>query len=164
MPGFVWPCATPKENGRLGAKLQDTSKMSLDVPQPKWLVNPTHQTKRNLCGTWCKCKTLTIEQKEKQQQYYYDVEKDVTLYKQLTGAVVEFVTKEYLLESYHPFDSQTNEAMNMLVMKHAPKNKTLCKRNWCSGVGYEKFRRVVRFEFEIDVGNGVEKYLCSMDK
>ena len=44
-PGFVWPCATPKQDGRLGAKLQDTGKLPLDVPQPKWLADPTHQTK-----------------------------------------------------------------------------------------------------------------------
>jgi hypothetical protein len=45
MPGFVWPCATPKEVGKLGAKLRDTGKLPLDVPQPKWLADPTHQTK-----------------------------------------------------------------------------------------------------------------------
>eukprot|EP00957_Ditylum_brightwellii_P114249 8710576-Ditylum_brightwellii.AAC.1 len=45
MPGFVWPCATPKEDCRLGAKLQDTGKLPLGVPQPKWLADPTDQTK-----------------------------------------------------------------------------------------------------------------------
>eukprot|EP00957_Ditylum_brightwellii_P129607 9886364-Ditylum_brightwellii.AAC.1 len=45
MPGFVWPHTTPKEDGKLGAKLQDTGKLQLDVPQPKWLTDPTHQTK-----------------------------------------------------------------------------------------------------------------------
>eukprot|EP00957_Ditylum_brightwellii_P037419 2831099-Ditylum_brightwellii.AAC.1 len=70
--------------------------------------------KHNFCGAWCKCMVLPLEQKEKQQQYYLDVEKDAALYKQLTGAVVEFATKEHLLESCHPFDTQTNEAMNML--------------------------------------------------
>eukprot|EP00957_Ditylum_brightwellii_P015479 1165266-Ditylum_brightwellii.AAC.1 len=45
VPGFVWPCATPKEDGKVGAKLQDTGKLSLDVPQPKWLADTTHQTK-----------------------------------------------------------------------------------------------------------------------
>eukprot|EP00957_Ditylum_brightwellii_P133731 10196576-Ditylum_brightwellii.AAC.1 len=30
MPGFVWPCATPKKDGRLGAKLRDTGKLPLD--------------------------------------------------------------------------------------------------------------------------------------
>eukprot|EP00957_Ditylum_brightwellii_P049044 3721166-Ditylum_brightwellii.AAC.1 len=34
MPGFVQPHATPKEDGKLGAKLQDTGKLPLDVPQP----------------------------------------------------------------------------------------------------------------------------------
>ena len=42
MPGFVWPRATPKEDGRLGAKLQVTGKLQLDVPQLKWLADPTH--------------------------------------------------------------------------------------------------------------------------
>eukprot|EP00957_Ditylum_brightwellii_P127231 9700844-Ditylum_brightwellii.AAC.1 len=41
IPWFVWPHATPKEDGKLGAKLQDTCKL----PQPKWLAGPTHQTK-----------------------------------------------------------------------------------------------------------------------
>eukprot|EP00957_Ditylum_brightwellii_P205182 15342675-Ditylum_brightwellii.AAC.1 len=30
--------------------------------------------------------------------------------------------------------------------------------------GYEKFWRAVYCEFGFDVGNGMEKYLCSMDK
>eukprot|EP00957_Ditylum_brightwellii_P005353 408471-Ditylum_brightwellii.AAC.1 len=34
MPGFVWSRATPKEDVRLGAKLRDTGKLPLDVPQP----------------------------------------------------------------------------------------------------------------------------------
>eukprot|EP00957_Ditylum_brightwellii_P010125 764952-Ditylum_brightwellii.AAC.1 len=42
IPGFVWPCATPKEDVTLGAKLQETGKLPLDVPQPKWLAVPTH--------------------------------------------------------------------------------------------------------------------------
>jgi hypothetical protein len=45
MQGFVWPHATPKEDGKLGAKPQDMGKLPLDVPQPKWLADPTHQTK-----------------------------------------------------------------------------------------------------------------------
>eukprot|EP00957_Ditylum_brightwellii_P004151 316222-Ditylum_brightwellii.AAC.1 len=128
----------------------------------------------DFCGAWCKRKTLILEQKEKQQQYYCDVEKDAALYKQLTDAVVEFSTEEHLLESFHPFDTQTNEVMNTLAMKHAPKNKMYCtstslqnRVNIAVGVqvwGYEKFWRVVYGEFGIDVGNGIEKYLCSMDK
>eukprot|EP00957_Ditylum_brightwellii_P204685 15340404-Ditylum_brightwellii.AAC.1 len=79
------------------------------------------------------------------------MEKNAALCKQLTGAVVEFATEENLLESYNPFDTQMNEAMNTLVMKHVPKNKTYCKSTmYC--------------EFEIDVGNGMEKCLLSMDK
>eukprot|EP00957_Ditylum_brightwellii_P009562 721212-Ditylum_brightwellii.AAC.1 len=34
IPGFVWPCAVPKEDGRLGTKLQDTGRLPLDVSQP----------------------------------------------------------------------------------------------------------------------------------
>eukprot|EP00957_Ditylum_brightwellii_P086616 6590399-Ditylum_brightwellii.AAC.1 len=52
--------------------------------------------------------------KRKQQQYYRNVNKDAALYKQPTNAVVEFSIEERLLESCHPFDTQTNEAMNML--------------------------------------------------
>eukprot|EP00957_Ditylum_brightwellii_P171345 13043784-Ditylum_brightwellii.AAC.1 len=109
MPGFVWPCATPKEDCRLGAKLQDTGKLPLNAPQPKWLADPTYQTKNrgktieemleaekapvdhlldkhDFSGACCKRKMLTVEQKEKQQQYYCDVEKDAAFYKHLTGA------------------------------------------------------------------------------
>eukprot|EP00957_Ditylum_brightwellii_P210446 15364984-Ditylum_brightwellii.AAC.2 len=42
---IVWAHATTKEDGRLGAKLQDTSMLPLDVPQSKWFADPTHQTK-----------------------------------------------------------------------------------------------------------------------
>eukprot|EP00957_Ditylum_brightwellii_P064323 4881795-Ditylum_brightwellii.AAC.1 len=66
--------------------------------------------KHDFCGAWCKHKTLTLEVK-KQQQCYRDVNKDAALYKQLTDAVVEFSTEEYLLESCHPFNTQMNEAM-----------------------------------------------------
>eukprot|EP00957_Ditylum_brightwellii_P113907 8683719-Ditylum_brightwellii.AAC.1 len=45
MPGFVWPCATPKEDGKLEAKLQGTGRLSLDVPQPKRLADLTHLIK-----------------------------------------------------------------------------------------------------------------------
>ena len=95
------------------------------------------QIKHNVCGAWCKCKTPTLEQNKKHQQYYHDVEKEATLYKQLTSAVVEFITKECLLESCHPFDTQTNEAMIMLVMKiYKYKFAELCEYcSWCSGVG-----------------------------
>eukprot|EP00957_Ditylum_brightwellii_P180354 13739335-Ditylum_brightwellii.AAC.1 len=45
MPGLVWSCVTPQEDGRLGTKLQDTCKLPLDAPQPTWSADPTHQTK-----------------------------------------------------------------------------------------------------------------------
>eukprot|EP00957_Ditylum_brightwellii_P035401 2684502-Ditylum_brightwellii.AAC.1 len=45
MSGFVWPHTTPKEDGKLGSKLQDTGKLPLDVSQLKWLADPTNQTK-----------------------------------------------------------------------------------------------------------------------
>ena len=93
--------------------------------------------KHDCCGAWYKHKMLTLEHKQKQQQYYHDVEKDTALYKQLTGVVVEFATKECLLESCHPFDTQTNEAMIMLVMEiYKYKFAELCEYcSWCSGVG-----------------------------
>eukprot|EP00957_Ditylum_brightwellii_P192381 14645850-Ditylum_brightwellii.AAC.1 len=67
-----------------------------------------------------------------------------------------------------------NEAMNTLVMKHAPKIKAYWTStslqncvNIAVGVqawGFEKFWRAVYGEFGIDVRNSMEKYLCSMDK
>eukprot|EP00957_Ditylum_brightwellii_P076081 5782969-Ditylum_brightwellii.AAC.1 len=70
--------------------------------------------KHDFWGAWCKHKTLTLEQKEKQQQCYHDVNKAAALYRQLTDAVIEFSTEDCLLESCHLFETQTNEAMNML--------------------------------------------------
>eukprot|EP00957_Ditylum_brightwellii_P063072 4787971-Ditylum_brightwellii.AAC.1 len=90
--------------------------------------------KHDFCGAWCKHRTLTLEQKEKQQQYYHNANNDAVLYKQLTDTVVEFSTEEHLLK------------MGIQV--------------W----GYEKFWREVYGEFGIDVGDGMEKYLFSMDK
>eukprot|EP00957_Ditylum_brightwellii_P092155 7016042-Ditylum_brightwellii.AAC.1 len=45
MPGFVWPHAVPKENGKLGPKLGDTGRLPMDVPQPRWLADPMHRMK-----------------------------------------------------------------------------------------------------------------------
>eukprot|EP00957_Ditylum_brightwellii_P061873 4695522-Ditylum_brightwellii.AAC.1 len=44
MPGVVWPCSAPKEDGKLGPKLRDTGRLPLDVPQPKWLADLMHRT------------------------------------------------------------------------------------------------------------------------
>eukprot|EP00957_Ditylum_brightwellii_P117731 8981511-Ditylum_brightwellii.AAC.1 len=45
IPGFIWPHVTPKEDGKLGQKLRDTGKLTLDVPQSGWLADPRHRTK-----------------------------------------------------------------------------------------------------------------------
>eukprot|EP00957_Ditylum_brightwellii_P187570 14283580-Ditylum_brightwellii.AAC.1 len=44
-PCYVWPCAPPKKDGTLGPKLCDTGKLPLHLPMPKFLADPTHQTK-----------------------------------------------------------------------------------------------------------------------
>eukprot|EP00957_Ditylum_brightwellii_P029921 2264249-Ditylum_brightwellii.AAC.2 len=44
-PGFVWPCAPPRGNGRLVAKLKDTGKLPLDIPILTWKADPTHHIK-----------------------------------------------------------------------------------------------------------------------
>eukprot|EP00957_Ditylum_brightwellii_P159163 12113809-Ditylum_brightwellii.AAC.1 len=64
--------------------------------------------------------------------------------------------------------------MNSLVMKYDPKNKTYCTSTSlqdCINIavggqvwGYKKFWRAVYGEFGINVENGMETCLCSMDK
>eukprot|EP00957_Ditylum_brightwellii_P026690 2018808-Ditylum_brightwellii.AAC.1 len=41
---FVWLRA-PSKDGKFGAKLCNTGKLPLNVPEPKWLADPTHRTK-----------------------------------------------------------------------------------------------------------------------
>eukprot|EP00957_Ditylum_brightwellii_P088023 6704961-Ditylum_brightwellii.AAC.1 len=41
---FMLPQA-PSIDRRLGAKLHNTSKLSLAIPKPKWFANPTQRTK-----------------------------------------------------------------------------------------------------------------------
>eukprot|EP00957_Ditylum_brightwellii_P023694 1788223-Ditylum_brightwellii.AAC.1 len=43
--GFVWPCATPKEDSKLGLKPKDTGTLLLDAPQPGQLADLIHRAK-----------------------------------------------------------------------------------------------------------------------
>ena len=126
------------------------------------------------CGPWCKRKSQTQEQKQQSQQYYRCKSKNSRLYTQLQEALAEFQTPERLEESAHPFDTQTNEAMNTAVAKYAPKHKTYAtstslknRVNIAVGVqvwGYEKFWVSVFDFLGISVTNKMLQYLTSQDR
>ena len=126
------------------------------------------------CGAWCKQKSHSQEQKQQSQQYYRSKVKNAKLYTQLNEAIADFTTTERLSESAHPFNTQTNEAMNTAVAKYAPKHKTYAtttslqnRVNIAVGVqvwGYEKFWVSVFDELKIDVSKQVLKHFRNQDK
>ena len=55
---------------------------------------------------------------------YRSKTKDSELYNEIRKAYEKYQTPERLRESLHPYDTQSNEAMNQSVSKYAPKNKS----------------------------------------
>ena len=56
-------------------------------------------------------------EKELSQSYYRNKIDDAKLYEQIWNIYKPFTTREHLLKSLHPFDTQQIEAMNASILK-----------------------------------------------
>ena len=56
--------------------------------------------------------------------YYRCKIEHAELLEQIREAYFPYITPERLLESLHPFDTQLNEALNNVIARYAPKNRT----------------------------------------
>ena len=60
----------------------------------------------------------------KKLSYYRCKIQHAELLEQIREAYYPYITPERLLESLHPFDTQLNEALNNVIARYAPKNRT----------------------------------------
>ena len=56
--------------------------------------------------------------------YYRCKVEHAELLEQIREAYFPYITPERLMESLHPFDTQLNEALNNVIARYAPKNRT----------------------------------------
>ena len=85
-----------------------------------------HFDNHEFCGTWCRSKELSDEDKATCRKVHRDKEKDEALYNYLTNLLARFISLSALKEVAHPFDTQVNESLNDTFAWCAPKNKTHC--------------------------------------
>jgi len=76
------------------------------------------------CGSFCKRKAMTTEERQEQQKPYRDKEKHAELHNCLTLAIARFVSLPSLREVQHGSDTLLNESLNNTIAWLAPKNKT----------------------------------------
>ena len=74
-------------------------------------------------GSWCKYKAGTLRKVDNKRSLLRERKR----YKNLLQVHQTYTTDDMLKMSYHPFDSQKNEAFNAKVAVVAPKTKTFCK-------------------------------------
>jgi hypothetical protein len=75
------------------------------------------------CGSWCKRKALSDEEKKKSVKYYRSKKNDSELYELLKTSIERFCTHDKLLDMAHTLDTNMNEAFNQICTWFAPKNK-----------------------------------------
>eukprot|EP00957_Ditylum_brightwellii_P103846 7910684-Ditylum_brightwellii.AAC.1 len=80
-----------------------------------------------LCGTWCKRQSATMEQKMKAKQYYHDKEKHGKLYVQMKELFSQCLSRKCLEECHRKYDAQLNEGSNTAVVMVVPKHKIWCE-------------------------------------
>ena len=69
--------------------------------------------------------SVTQVDSEKNKLSYYRCKiEHAELLEQIREAYFPYITPERLLESLHPFDTQLNEALNNVIARYAPKNRT----------------------------------------
>ena len=61
------------------------------------------------------------------QVYYRCMNTHTTLYKAMKTKYEMYITRDYLLQLCHSFDTQKNEGMNNYVAKQVPKGKNQCE-------------------------------------
>jgi hypothetical protein len=82
-----------------------------------------HFDNHEYCGSWCRRKDESEEDKTRGIKYYRCKVKDAKLYTALSSKLDRFVSKERLCEMAHTLDTNMNEAFNQICTWFAPKNK-----------------------------------------
>jgi hypothetical protein len=75
------------------------------------------------CGSWCKRKDETEQQRKTSVKYYPNMENDGKLYQVLKEKTERFLCQDRLAESAHTLYTNMNEAFNQVCTWFAPKNK-----------------------------------------
>ena len=78
------------------------------------------------CGDWCDAKKALAEGKSyihPQGWLSWSVPEEQKIYRQLTEITEKYGSASYLIQSNHPFTTQTNEALNRSQSKLTPKDK-----------------------------------------
>ena len=106
--------------------------------------------------------------------FYRSKDTDNQLYQQMWEAYGPCILPHRLRESLHPYDTQTNESLNNMVAKYAPKTKSLGttmalthRINVVIGVhnlGLLEFWKRVYDKLEMEVSPLLHDYLETMDK
>ena len=73
-----------------------------------------HFNIHNNCGTWCKHKNETAEQRIRSKKYYCCVNRDAKFYSVLSEKIERFSTIDKLKEMAHGLDTNMNESFNMI--------------------------------------------------
>ena len=98
---------------------------------PKWCVPLRRRKKPNdenstMNGSLFPNESLPddVEGTSSRVTFYRSKIEDKVLYDQMKGAYQPYITPERCMESLHCHDTQLNEALNSLVAKYAPKNRS----------------------------------------
>jgi hypothetical protein len=87
-----------------------------------------HFNNHEFCGLWCWYSSeLPVDQRKTKptamEKKYRCKELQPELYELTKSLAAKLLTDERLRESHHPYNSQTNEALNNMIAKFAPKNR-----------------------------------------
>ena len=125
------------------------------------------------CGSFCRRKDQTQQQKDANQKFYRCKMKDAELYSALTKLVARFITRKALEEVGHGMDTLVNESLNNTISWVAPKNKTYSRtqslRNrisiaiCISSVGTLKFYERLFAKIKISMPPDVQYYVKQVD-
>ena len=127
------------------------------------------------CGSFCKRKNLSAEEKLASKKIYRCKKKHHKLYLFLSNAIARFITKDALKEVAHGSDTQVNESLNNSVSWFAQKNKTyagtsslsnrVCLALGIYSIGYKAyFERLIEHEYQIVIPDDVWYYLAKQER
>lgn len=102
---------------------------TLSLPCEQWpshakAVVEHHFDDHTYCGSFCRRKKESMEQRKDSGKFYRSKVHQPKLYKLCTEMTARFITGEGLRQVCHGYDTQINESFNNTVSWLAPKNKT----------------------------------------
>ena len=87
-----------------------------------------------LCGKWCKAKSMTMKEKKEKQMLFYNKSRDSKLYKKITEATATYFTEKGLKEVFHEGTTNKNESMTFLSQNFFQRTNIYKKQNVQRGV------------------------------